>query len=199
MKDINSLNSADFVESVERLARKYWTHRENILLSNHVLDSSNLQEERTFWFSGRKLKNLIQLGILVWYAPEEIKYMLLLDLEAEKESLCLEDQFLLSQFLNSKEEMLLFLLETQMWHTRDFFGNILHKDLLSEIRISVRRPRTKVSRSQRKRGYQDHGYRKDDSRWVPTSDWSLTEKQNQWEERKISLQDTLSLSIGFIT
>lgn len=55
------------------------------------------------------------------------------------------------------------------YHTsQELFGNLLPLANKRISRIKVQRAYTKVKIPQRKRGYNDHGSRKDDSKWLPS-------------------------------
>lgn len=191
---------SSFVDYVEKTSQNYWNHSMNKVLINHVMNSSNL-EARPYYFRlpDSKLITLIRFCILHWYAPEEIKFMLRMDIDERLKYFSNEDQFLLSLLLNSKAEMLMFLIETTLWHERDFRGNILMKNIrnLPVLKLRKRYPQ-KVKELQRKRGYHDHGSRTLAHKWLPKFDYSLTELQNKIElERKTQI-DTLHLTQGIL-
>jgi hypothetical protein len=85
---------------------------------------------------------------------------ILLRLEIERIVENSEDLCWIRLLIQSKAHCLLFLQDTKLWHTRDFFGNIFNekelKRALGSLAFqfkSVRRPR----QIQRRRGYQDKG------------------------------------------
>jgi hypothetical protein len=87
---------------------------------------------------------------------------------------------------------------TRRYHEREFFGNVskaLYRLLehLRPIQESTRRP----ERTQRKRGYQDHGSLRPPERWRETHDWSLTDLQNRIEAERESLEDTTDFLEGW--
>lgn len=200
MRNFLTLDTTKFCGFVEKQAAKFWGQAGDTTLRNHIVNSSNRGEELFFKLKGDKsLKNFIRYAILVWYAPEEEHFMLRLKLEEEAKNFSLEDQHLISQILSSKAEMLCFLIETKLWHERDFCGNILSWNDIKDLGFQVYQQITKIVIPQRKRGYHDKGSRVESHRWLPKSDWSLTELQNQIELERETYQETTALALGFIT
>jgi len=80
---------------------------------------------------------------------------------------------------------------------RDFFGNLvpLMEKLASQLKVLNLQPR-RAKRTIRHRGYRDHGSLRPSHQWAPKYDWSLTEEQNQIEEHRKSLSDTLEFLLG---
>lgn len=198
MRDIQS-NPITFCRSVEKHSTKMFIMRIETLRSA-VVNNSNFHSENQTFFSLRnlKLKDIIRLAIVSWYIPEEVGTILRLDLEAKIKNLAKEDRTIVELLLQSKGQMLKFLLETQLWHSRDFFGNILSTKIKLDNFFKPSPPRRKVRRPQRKRGYDDHGSKVPDSKWTPKYDWSLTELQMKIEtDRKIH-QDTVAFLQGFL-
>jgi hypothetical protein len=82
---------------------------------------------------------------------------------------------------------------------RDFFGNLLPKIMKVCSRLTfLRRQQRSARRTIRHRGYRDHGTLRPESSWFETSDWSLTEQQNQIEEIQSVHEDTLAFLEGFL-
>lgn len=200
MRD-SSFSRSSFCEQLNLNLRSVPKLVEN--LRRAVVDNPNsLREGQNFHFRNKSktLREWIILSIIMWWMPPEILCLTKLDLEQKVKRLSLEDQGLISQFLSSKEKTLLFLLETQLWHTRDFYGNLL-KDVEKVItNLSVfYYNRMKVKYPQRKRGYHDHGSRVPDEKWLPKSDYSLTAMQWKQELERKTLTDTLAFIEGLIT
>lgn len=200
MRDSTFCRSS-FVAELDRSLQRVPLLVEN--LRRAVVDNPNsLREGQNFFFGNKNktLREMIILSITLWWMPEEVKWLTKLDLEQKVKRLSLEDQGLISQFLSSKEKTLLFLLETQIWHTRDFFGNLLQdvERILKGLRIYYS-PRRRVKYPQRKRGYHDHGSRVPDEKWLPKEDYSLTLAQWKLEQERKSLMDTLDFIEGLIT
>jgi hypothetical protein len=101
--------------------------------------------------------------------------------------------------LQSKTLMILFLQETTLWNTRDFFGNILRKEELYRTMsgVSCRYETTRApKRPQRIRGYRDKGTLKLPHQVHEISD--LTREQIELEESRIDRHKTFLLSLGFL-
>lgn len=201
MRD-SSLNKESFLRSVELVVRKVCST--NKTFRNHVSDISkylsgeyNIGTRRPW-----TLKEFISLGIFQWYIPnKELQVLLRLFLEERSSFLSLEDRLILQIILSSKVGCELFLLETSLWHTRDFFGNIVNEKRLGEVLqlIVYRRNSTKVIKPQRHRGYRDHGScRLVHEQHQPNHDWSYREEQLRLELRRDALHDTVSLALGLI-
>lgn len=193
-------DQSSFVDYVEKTSQSYWNQSKNKILRNHVVDSSNLEPDPYYYtFPDSKLTTMIRFCILHWYAPEEIQFTLRMDLEERIKYFSPEDQYLLSLLLNSRAEMLLFLIDTHLWHERDFRGNVLVKNIKSLPLLKLRkRIKYKIKYPVRKRGYHDHGSRVLSHEWLPKHDYSLTELQNKIElERKTQIE-TLHLTQGIL-
>lgn len=127
---------------------------------NLVIDSSNL-EQLIFEPNGLMLPNLdltekILLGVFQWYMPKELGCLINLWLGEHWGG---EFKEIKAVLLNSKSSAIGYLLISDRWSNRDFYGNILKKNRVMKfckIRIRHRknsRPRRKVWR----RGYNDKG------------------------------------------
>lgn len=117
--------------------------------------SNNFQNE--FVLRRREKCILICLAIYSWYAPEEIGILLRLALERYSKN---EDFWFLAIMLESKASMKNFLVETRLWSSRDFFGNILteeHLDKLFTYFFPLYQTKRRPRRVQRHRGYRDKG------------------------------------------
>lgn len=193
-------NLSAFNLSVEKSVKSMVTLSDQNLISS-VLDNSNFHWDSEYFFNlyNLSIEEFIRLGILCWYLPNEVSVILRMDLEKYINKFGSENKILLSQFLNSKAEMLIFLQETSLWHTRDLFGNILSKQFKLDKFLKVNYRIRRVKENQRKRGYQDHGSRVPDHKKKPKFDWSLTEKQNQIEDRRIIREDTIQLLKGWFS
>lgn len=197
MRDLQ-LDSTKFVQKLEREIKKL-CRLDLILLRNQVVDSSiSRQGVETFRLKSLTLKDFIRLGIFSHYCSPEIGFVLREDLREYSNNFSLEDRTLCEQFLSTKAEMLLFLIETNLWHTRDFWGNIVHENFQLDRFLKVKRENLKVSKPQRKRGYHDKGSRRESHKWLPSSDYSLTNLHNQIEAAEESFIDTTQFIKGFI-
>lgn len=153
--------------------------------------------ENSYRIKDRSLVNLILLSLISWYIPEEIGILLRFSIIENISNQ--EDLEFLNLLLDSKGEMKLFLINTTLWHTRDFFGNILvEKNLqhaLNSIVPSLKSNR-KPKRVQRHRGYRDKGTLRKES--DKHDFWISTDEQNRLENERKSRQETLDLLRGFI-
>jgi len=158
--------------------------------------TKNFDFQNRFRITTRKLNDLIGLAILSWYLPEQIGVLLRMDLlEISKES---EDLIVVTLLLNNIEQTRCYLLETSLWHSRDFFGNIYNREIVKHLIklfkpvFAIRKPPEQV---QRHRGYRDKGtLRKVHDRH---SFVSFTAEHRELEERRKSLQDSIQLIEGF--
>lgn len=189
----------NFENQVEKAVRGLYQADVMVLRSN-VIDSSNLHADNlsTFSLRGAKLDDLIRLALFSWYVPEEVGFVLRADLVQKGKQLSLLDRTLISQFLKSKAYCLLFLQETQLWHSRDLFGNLLSKKFQLSRFLKLTPLKRKIAKVQRKRGYDDKGSKVPEHRWLPTSDWSLTKLQNEIENQRQSFKDTNAFIEGFL-
>lgn len=167
-------------------------------LRMQVVDNPNFTEE----FIGFKLYNLnlVQLmgmAYCSWLVPPELKFTLQLDISEYSQKLSLEDRFIVETILGSQVAAQDWLLDTQKWHTRDFFGNILPQWINTMKRMKFRKINKKLKKLQRKRGYHDHGTLAPSHTWLPKEDWSLTEEQNEIEQKRRIFRNTLDFLKGW--
>lgn len=198
MRDCN-FNTDSFVTQLEH--RIYLLIEDKIkVLRNHVVDNPNFPaDERQLSLCRMNLKEIITMGVIHWYFPEEIQVLINLELEKKLKHFSLEDQFLISQFLNSKYEMIRFLTETRLFHTRDFFGNYINKFIPKVVKkIRFMEQKVTVKQTQRKRGYHDHGSRALDHIYIESKFVDLTREHNELEEKRQQLRDTLAFTRGWL-
>lgn len=194
MRD-KSFDSQKFCSEVHR---KCDNVRENFL-TTAVLDNPKRFER---WTNRLILKNkskkiLVQLSILSWEMEPEIGILLRLEIERVVENS--EDLNWIKLLIQSKTHSLLFLQETKLWHSRDFFGNIFNEKELKKALGSfafefkrTKRPR----RAQRRRGYQDKGsWRAPHERH---SYYDGTSDQCLLEAKRSACQDTLLFLQAFL-
>jgi hypothetical protein len=138
----------------------------------------------------------VNLSILSWYIPQEIGCLLRLQISEEIQNT--ESEWL-EILLTSKAQCLIFLQETTLWHTRDFFGNILN---LEETRKTLEaiRPRfeskQKVKKPEFRRGYRDKGSLKFSHEHH--SFWDSRKEHLDLERQRQSRHDSLLFMIGFL-
>ena len=143
------------------------------------LESYNIRYPKDF-------RLLRALAIIQWYFPMEFHWRIYLDLtEASHSQLSSKQRIELSLLLSSEDNCKKFLYETKRYSSNEIFGNILKNDMRDLLRIlKISRRNSKVRRIQRRRGYNDYGSRKPDCKWLPQSDYSLTEYQNEKERKQ---------------
>lgn len=142
-------------------------------------------------------RKLTYLAILSWYVAPEIGVLIrlsLLDYISNKEDLAELDFF-----LHSRAEMIIFLLETRKWHTRDFWGNIACEEIDKCVnylyKLEVLSFKDKTKRTLRRRGYRDKGsYR---FSWEVHECGDYRREQIELEEKRQAVQDTIALCRGF--
>jgi hypothetical protein len=130
----------------------------------------------------RSPKEWIRLAIYSWYLPKIPRILL----QEELRGLRPTTSFYLYEvrgLLFSKEKMLAWVLAS--FSERDFFGNQVRslKSTACRLHFYVQFPR-QGKKKIRHRGYQDKGSCRPRDRWLPSRDLSLTEKNNQYENRK---------------
>jgi len=163
MRDPN-LDAQSFVRSLE----KFFTGKSKIaqhlqVLRNHVLVSSNLgQEVKLSGLKKWKFDDIVVLAISTHFDSEKWFAEMLRE-EIKKVSKRLPDyyQIVLEILLDeTKGEALCYLIETNLWHTREFFGNVMKSgtNAITSLRTYIQNPR-KPKPTQRKRGYTDQGSR----------------------------------------
>jgi hypothetical protein len=200
MRDKNLLQFKDFDSKVEEFIKKRIPEK-ILVLRKLILDNPNFLNlfENNLRIFSKKTDVLLSLTIISWYLPKEIGILLLLELEEKQKFLNEKDLILFRIFSTSKEVMLSFLFLTNKWHSRDLFGNILRNGLreLENLRFK-RRIFKEIPRKERKRGYQDHGSRRPDFKWLPSSDYSFTLIQNSKEKKKLKLQAKYQRILKFL-
>lgn len=190
MRDKNLLQPIQFSQDVREFILRRVPKR--ILdLSCQIVDNPNFLEvfENGLRFKSRKSEELLALTFLSWFLPETIGYLLRFELENYVKLFNDKDLILFRILSESKRVALTFLLHSKKWHSRDFYGNFLRKGLeaLEAIRPRLKK-RGPIKKAIRKRGYNDHGSRRPDSKWLPSFDYSFTEAQNE-KEKKETYQD----------
>lgn len=157
--------------------------RERVVVTPTLLEEFYLVYPKDF-------RLLRALSIVQWYLPEEFHYRIWLDLTDMTFSHLNDKQNLeLRILLTSKEICQKYLYETNRYTGNEIFGNILNNDLrdLEKI-LKVKKRSTKIRKTQRRRGYNDHGSRKPSEKWLPSSDFTFTEYHLR-KERKLKLHN----------
>lgn len=152
--------------------------------------------QNCYRLSRRDDKFYVNLAILSWYIPQEVGMLLRMQISERihnKESEWIE------LLLSSKAQCLIFLQETTLWHSRDFFGNILN---LREMRKTLEavHPRfeskQKVKKPEFRRGYRDKGSLKFSHEIH--SYWESRPEHLELEEQRLSRHNTLLFMMGFL-
>jgi hypothetical protein len=133
----------------------------------------------------------LSLAILSWFIPDEVGFLLRLDLEAVKLSSLKKNEIL--RILLSSEENVLAYLST-------YSGRILFGTWMPRVEKSLRNLKLRVITQKaaikaiRRRGYKDHGSCRPQDRWLEDHDFSWTEMQNLKEHLQEILEEvTLSV------
>lgn len=139
------------------------------------------------------------LSIALWFFPENLRYLYLLELESRKFThFNSKQQLEISILLSSKENCVKYLFLTKRYTGSEIFGNLLGNDLMDLCKV-LKIQKKNQQRAQKKvfrRGPKDYGSRRSDS----TISIIVTEIQKdvfvQLEEerirgRKLLLQQTL--------
>lgn len=198
MRDKN-LNLQQFISNLEGRIQVLFGEKFKTL-RNHVVDNPNfLEAELQLHIPKLNLKDFIKLAIAQWYAPEEIKFLINLELNKQVKHFSQEDQFLLSQLLKSKARMILFLIHTSLYHTRDLFGNVLSSNLYFMRKIKFRKEMWKVIKPQRKRGYHDHGHRVLEHIFKESRFIHRSAEIKMFEEKEKIYQDTQLFCKGLLS
>lgn len=108
--------------------------------------------------------------------------------------------FIAKILMSGKAQAREFLIQTDLWTEREFFGNYLNNRMIEicENLIKFKKKSTKVKKPQRKRGYNDKGSRRPSHCWKPKSDISLTKLHHEIELERQKESDTLALIQGFL-
>lgn len=209
MRNLRDVQS--FISELERLScLEFVTKRSTEVLSRIVPNDGVTQRfSNTFRIRTRERADLIALGILSWYLPEEIGVILRLSIEehvADDPHLERQERIdtILPLVLTSKGTMLCFLIDSNLWSTRDFFGNIYNEEILRRL-IYQFSPQfqkgiwVKTKRVQRHRGYRDKGTYRDVSRSNPNAGINLNLEEKELELRRIRIEHSYQFLLGFIT
>lgn len=194
----NLQDSERFVRTLEKKINT-WVQEQSQLFRSNVVDNSIAGTNSTiFRLQNLTLKDHMMLGIISWYIPENHGFILREDLRETTKYLNDIDRELVNLLLESKAQTLVWLIETSLWHERDFFGNILKFNRAQHF-LRVRRESKKLRKLVRKRGYHDHGSRVADHKWKPRHDYFLTKKHYEIESYKSRIADTRDFIVGIIT
>jgi len=169
-------------------------------LMDDVVINTTLQECNYNLRSFRS-QEVFELIVLLWYLPKEIQWTLRLDLEERVERMEFSDKHKEACFfcLKGKTQTLLFLQETNLWSTEEFFGSYLQKDSTVLRRLCLLKRSRKVVIPQRKRGYNDQGSRAEDPSWKSArAFWLDTQQMMEMEKERDEFQFTLDFLEGLV-
>ena len=203
MRNYRTLNVQSFICQCELHLKEYSEiFRRSSASANSKWRRTNF--ENRIVLKSRKLEDLVLLSLLSYYIDPEVGWLLRMEIltEVEQNSELLPIQFL----CQGKGAAFCFLLDTQLWHSRDFFGNILNRkffevktkegpkdfNLFGFLMKSKRRPK----RVQRHRGYRDKGTLRHIHEYH--SFVNCTKEVKELEEERLVQKDTLALLQGFL-
>lgn len=189
MKHENQISDSTILTSVETQISK--RIRETLDRRNQVFVTPTLLT-KTLEYDGikysKKYFDLVTLILLTWYSDYfqgfegYIRYEI--ELYLYKNLLFPE----LSASLVSKEILITVLLEfSKVNNTNILFGTCLDPNqierVLKQVKLRFLKPR-RPKEIIRRRGYKDKGSMRPQVRWLPSDDWSLTDLQNEKEEKQ---------------
>lgn len=198
MRDSN-LESSSFLTSIEMITKRFLRSIDS--RSSAPINPKYVEDprfENCYEIFTWNKDDLVLLGILSWFVDPTVGTLIRLDIQEKIQNN--SDLFMVNFFIHSKEEMYLFLLESQYYHTRDFFGNLLTENRLSKVIRRLRpcmKTRKRPKRVQRHRGYRDKGTLKPNHE--NHSFVSFTKEQREKEELDQARKDTYQFLIGFLT
>lgn len=193
MRDFSNFPQS-FCSQIENIVKGFLRKEPEVL--SRITPSDFRDFENDFIITDKSKNNLIRIAILSWYIPDEGLGILLR--MSVQEYLTPETEFL-ELLLESKAQMLIFLAETSLWHTRDFFGNILNRRMLRRTMIKLHYQRVMKSKPkypERHRGYRDKG-----TLVQPQNkhfQWISTREQIEIEEERINRHHTYLFLQGFL-
>lgn len=200
MRDLHSLSSEKILRDLESNLSQYISKRSNLFTTPVVNNPNFHYGESRFALKKLSSKELAFLTIASWYLGDLGLY-LRLDLEEELEKRELEDNYkiIADICIESRAHSEIFILETKLWHSRDFYGNILPDIIRTLNALRFVNPSVKVKTPQRKRGYHDKGSRALDPHWKYARDYSQdTRDFYERETQKLTFKQTTLLISGLL-
>lgn len=187
MRDKN-LTYSQFNIQLEKNLRNL-ENKFNKFFRRAVVDSPTFLSDENKISYPKDFRLLRALTIVHWFLPEESRWRIFLDLtEMTLSHLNRKQRIEIQLLLSSKENCVRYLYATERYSSFEIFGNILGNDLRDlDNRMKIHSVKYILVQAQRKRGYDDHGSRKPNCKWLPTSDYSFDEYQNE-KERKQNLE-----------
>lgn len=152
--------------------------------------------QNCYRFKRRDVRFYVSLALLSYYIRPEVGFLLRMQILEEVRGT--ESEWL-ELTLISKNQCLIYLQETTLWHTRDFYGNILNLKEMRKTLQSVRpvfESKQKVKKPEFRRGYRDKGSLKFSHEIH--SLWDSRIEQLELEELRHNRHDTFLFSLGFL-
>lgn len=198
MRNFSENSPTRFVNSLEKISMYLC---DNFLSSSVLIDATRKTEnfENRIRIKTREKKVLETLAILSWYKEPWIGWMIREEIE---EMISLENSELsyILILLKSKESMILFLLDTLLYHSDEFFGFFSTETKLAQVlKISTSFVFKRTSKPKElvyQRHYKDKGSLK-----LPHEDHSIGPQvrlQQRIEESRQANLDTLAFLQGFL-
>lgn len=178
--------------------------RRNLILISSNLES-DLEPNGLNYPKNLKLNEKILLGVIHWYMPEELRVLTNLWLSKSWGG---EFEEVRDVLLHSKDYALTYLLVSDRWNERDFFGNVLKENNLKNIlRFYVRKiKKSPVKRKVWRRGYQDHGSLRPQHLPEPVFDYrkllsveELILREDLKRQKRILLENEINLRLEYET
>lgn len=197
----NLADSQTFITETEKILKdELNTKFSTEVLSRITPSAIGALFTNSFRITDWSFTNVLTLIILSWYVPEEVGILLRLEIEDHIQNGDLS--FL--EFLVRKSAVrgltLVWLLDTSLLSTRDFFGNILNSKNIRKALVSIKPimyTKRKPKRVQRHRGYRDKGTLRKNSEKHDL--WISTAEQMKIEESRLSSDQTLDFIEGWVT
>lgn len=197
----NLADSQTFITETEKILKdELNTNFSTEVLSRITPSAIGALFTNSFRITDWSFTNVLTLIILSWYVPEEIGILLRLEIEDH----ILDGDLSFLDFLVRKSAVrgltLVWLLDTSLLSTRDFFGNILNSRNIRKALLSIKPimyTKRKPKRVQRHRGYRDKGTLRKDSEKHDL--WISTAEQMKIEESRLSSCQTLDFIEGWVT
>lgn len=186
-------SEVEFLRECEKICRD----SELSLRDAALVNPKRFMDWEGSWRLPRSLDELIALSIWSWYWDNDLAVVLRYEIEEKVKNNT--DLWTVRFFLQTKELMLSYLLQTSNWTTRSFFGSILNFQMLQRLSKIVRprwKSRRKPTRTIRRRGYKDKGTLRKDSH--PNKFIDTSKEHMLLEEKRRELDDTFYLALSLL-
>jgi len=204
---MNYRDSEKFSKEYDSVLSRMGTNLEKVLREDPIWQSPTFQigEGEILVTLARIPLQYLKYWILVadYVLEDSLRGFLKFQLQLQIERFPYEERSSLILLKQNKYVNRLFVMNSGYFgnNPEEFFGELGQLETQAPLIFKVVKKRNpKVNRPQRKRGYHDHGTLRPQHKWLPRSDWSLTDLQNYLEESidyyTVSLPDFL---FGWIT